>query len=112
MSMIYEPDRGDVIWLDLFPQAGHEQAGRRPVLVLSPKFYNQRAGLAIVCPITSKIKEYPFVVKIPDDLKVNGAILADHIKSLDWEVRKAEFLCKMPIRIVKDVLDKLRTLVE
>ncbi len=108
----YEPDRGDVIWLDLVPQAGHEQTGRRPVLVLSHRFYNQKAGFAIVCPITSKIKDYPFVVKIPDDLKVKGAILADQIKSLDWQVRKAEFLCKMPSRIVKDVIDKLRILVE
>ena len=105
------PDRGDVVWLDLNPQAGHEQAGTRPALVLSPKIYNQKTGLAVICPVTSRIKEYPLVVKIPNDLKVNGVILSDQVKSLDWQKRRAKFICKMPIRIVTEVVEKLKALI-
>ena len=109
-SKKYVPGRGDVVWITLNPQAGHEQAGRRPALVLSPKPYNERVGLAILCPITHQIKEYPFEVTIPSNLAVSGAILSDQVKSLDWHVRKAEYACKLPESTVSETLHKLGTL--
>jgi mRNA interferase MazF len=108
--MAYTPTRGDIVWLTFNPHAGHEQAGRRPALVLSPASYNSKVGLAILCPITSKIKGYPFEAVIPDGLKINGAILSDQVKSLDWKARKAEFVCKLPLSTVEEVLQKLNTL--
>ena len=108
--MAYKPKRGDIIWLTFNPQAGHEQAGRRPALVLSPTAYNDKVGLAILCPITSKVKGYPFEVAIPNGLKITGAILSDQVKSLDWKARNAEFVCKLPTAIVAEVLLKLNTL--
>jgi mRNA interferase MazF len=109
--MAYVPDKGDVVWLTFNPQAGHEQAGYRPALVLSPKVYNGKVGLAILCPITSQVKGYPFEVLIPDGLEVNGAILSDQVKSLDWRVRKAEFRCKLPATAFNEVVQKLSTLI-
>ena len=109
-AMAYKPKRGDIVWLTFNPQAGHEQAGRRPALVLSPATYNGKVGLAILCPITSKVKGYPFEVVIPNGLKVNGAILSDQVKSLDWKARKAEFVCKAPLATLDEVLQKLNTL--
>jgi len=106
----YVPDRGDVVWVSLSPQAGHEQAGRRPALVLSPKKYNQKVSLSILCPITSQIKGYPFEVVIPDECEVEGVILSDQLKSLDWRVREAEFFCEVPDKTVDEVLGKLHTL--
>lgn len=111
-SMAYIPERGDIIWLTFSPQAGHEQAGRRPALVLSPASYNGKVGLAILCPITSKIKGYPFEAEIPKGLKISGVILSDQVKSLDWNVRKAEFVCKLPSGTTEEVLQKLSTLLE
>jgi mRNA interferase MazF len=107
----YIPDRGDIIWITLNPQAGHEQAGRRPALVISPDAYNRKVGLAIMCPITSQIKGYPFEVKIPDELKISGVILSDQIKNLDWKARNAEFICKLPEEVTREVLKKLNTLI-
>jgi mRNA interferase MazF len=104
------PQRGDVVWLSMNPQAGHEQAGRRPVLVLSPGSYNAKVGLAILCPITSRVKGYPFEVPIPDGLPVEGAILSDQVKSLDWKARKTEFICRLPSESTTEVLQKLGTL--
>ena len=104
------PDRGDLIWISLNPQAGHEQAGRRPALVLSPIEYNSRVGLALLCPVTNRAKGYPFEVPLPDDLKVNGVILADQVKSLDWRVRRAETACKVPRSVTAEVLGKLNAL--
>lgn len=89
--MGYVPRRGDIVWLSFDPQAGHEQAGRRPAFVLSPENYNRKTGLFLACPITSRVKGYPFEVLLPDGLAVSGVILVDQIKSLDWKVRKAEF---------------------
>jgi mRNA interferase MazF len=89
--MSYVPRRGDIVWLSFDPQAGHEQAGRRPAFVLSPENYNRKTGLFLACPITSRVKGYPFEVALPDGLAVSGVILVDQIKSLDWKVRKAEF---------------------
>jgi mRNA interferase MazF len=106
----YVPERGDAVWITLDPQAGHEQAGRRPALVLSLGFYNQKAGLAMFCPITSRVKGYPFEVRIPDRLAVTGVILADQAKSLDWQARRVEFICRLPNATVVEVLQKLGTL--
>ncbi len=108
--MAYIPQRGDVVWITLNPQAGHEQAGRRPALVLSPAAYNSKVGLAILCPITSQVKGYPFEVLVPAGHKVSGAILADQVKSLDWKARKAERICTLPTSIVAEVLEKLGVL--
>jgi mRNA interferase MazF len=108
--MVYIPERGDVVWISFDPQAGCEQAGHRPALVLSPASYNNRVGLMLLCPITNKVKEYPFEVNIPTGLKVTGVILADQIKSLDWLVRNATFICRLPPTTVNEVLRKLNTL--
>ena len=108
--MAYIPDRGDVIWLQFNPQAGHEQAGRRPALVLSPKAYNSKAGLMLCCPVTSKVKGYPFEVQLPADFDVSGVILSDQVRSLDWKARKAEFIAHAPDPVVNEVLEKLNTL--
>jgi len=106
----YVPDRGDVVWITMIPQAGHEQAGRRPAVVLSPASYNEKVGLAILCPVTSQVKGYPFEVVIPTSLGVKGVVLADQVKSLDWRVRKAKLICRLPARAVNEVLQKLGVL--
>ncbi len=106
----YVPERGEVVWITLNPQAGHEQSGRRPAVVLSPAEYNGKVGLAIVCPLTSQIKGYPFEVLIPAGLPVSGAILADQVKSLDWQARKAEKVCALPAGAVAELLQTLGTL--
>ncbi len=109
-TMAYIPNRGDVVWITFNPQAGHEQAGRRPALVLSPAAYNGKVGLAILCPITSQVKGYPFEIVMPDGWKISGAILSDQVKSLDWKARQAELVCKLPSTTVDEVLQKLNTL--
>ena len=106
----WTPDAGDLVWLTFDPQAGREQAGRRPALVLSPAAYNRRSGLAIMCPVTSRIKGYPFEVVMPRDLEVSGAVLADHVKSLDWRVRRAEFAGKVPASVLREVQARLAPL--
>ena len=110
--MGYVPDRGDAVWLTFNPQAGHEQAGRRPGLVLSPALYNGRAQLALICPITSQDKGYPYHVAIPAGLKVTGFVQADQIKSLDWGSRQIEFITKLPDELTQSVLEKLATLLQ
>jgi mRNA interferase MazF len=107
----YIPRRGDVIWITLNPQAGHEQAGRRPAIVLSPESYNNKTGLSILCPVTGQIKGYPFEVRIPDGLPITGAILSDQVKSLDWRIRNAELICTLPDYTVIETLQKLNTLI-
>ncbi len=107
---IYVPDRGDVVWITLNPQAGHEQAGRRPALVISPAAYNGKVGLALLCPITNQVKGYPFEVRIPQALAVAGVVLADQVKSLDWRARKVELIGTLPEATVAEVLRKLGTL--
>ena len=109
--MAYIPDRGDAIWITLAPPAGHEQAGRRPAVVLSPRAYNQKAGLAILCPITSQVKGYPFEVVIPAGLPITGAILSDQVKSLDWRARQAARICPLPAVTLAAVLAKLHVLI-
>ena len=106
----YTPDRGDIVWINMNPQTGHEQAGRRPAIVLSPFGYNKKVGLALFCPITNQIKGYPFEVGIPKDMKVTGVILSDQVKSLDWRVRQVEFLGKIHEPVIVEALKKLNTL--
>jgi len=106
----YIPERGDVVWLEFNPQAGYEQAEHRPALVVSPKAYNEKVGLALFCPITSNIKGYPFEVVLQKKHKVSGAILSDQIKSLDWRVRKAKYMVSVPEDILEEVLAKINTL--
>jgi len=106
----YIPERGDVIWISLNPQEGHEQAGRRPAIVLSPSAYNRKVGLSILCPITHQIKGYPFEVLIPDGFPVTGVVLSDQVKSLDWRARAAEHMCELPQETIAEVLMKLGTL--
>ena len=108
--MAYIPDRGDVIWISLQPQAGHEQAGRRPAVVLSPSAYNRSAGLAVLCPITSQVKGYPFEVLIPEGLNVRGVVLSDQVKSLDWRASHAEPIGRLPSEVIAEILAKLLTL--
>ena len=106
----YIPQRGDVVWINMHPQAGHEQTGRRPAVVLSPRSYNAKVGLALLCPVTNQIKEYPFEVIIPSGLKVTGAILSDQVKSLDWKIRNTEYYSKVPETVVLEIFNKLSTL--
>jgi mRNA interferase MazF len=106
----YVPARGDAVWITLDPQAGHEQAGRRPALVLSPAAYNGRVGLALFCPITSQVKGYPFEVPLPAGLPVTGVVGADQVKSLDWRVRKASRIGAVPKEVVAQVLQRLQVL--
>ena len=110
-SRTYVPRCGDAVWITLNPQAGHEQTGRSPALALSPQSYNNKTGLAILCPITNQIKGYPFEVLIPEGLPVMGAILSDQVKSLDWCARDAELICTLPDETVSEVLQKLGTLI-
>ena len=111
MSDPYCPKRGDIVWLTCTPHAGHEQAGHRPALVLSPDLYNRKVGLALACPITSQVKGYPFEVPIPPGLDVSGVVLADQVKSLDWKARKARFCCTAPAATTSEVLRKLAPLI-
>jgi mRNA interferase MazF len=90
MVAAYVPDRGDIVWFNFSPHLGHEQAGLRPALVLSPRSYNQRSGLMLACPITSKVKDYPFEVRVKFK-KIDGVILSDQLKSVDWHDRKPDF---------------------
>jgi mRNA interferase MazF len=109
--MSYIPSRGDIVWLSFAPQAGSEQAGRRPALVLSPISYNGKVGLAIFCPITNQKKGYPFEVVLPNNLAVTGVVLADQVKSLDWRSRSAQFACYAPEEVIIEVLGKVGTLI-
>ena len=109
---VYIPSMGDVVRFEFDPPAGHEQGGIRPALVLSPQKYNRASNLALVCPITTKIKGYPFEVPVPEGYKVTGVILADHLKSADWQARKASFICKLPDDVVEEVLVLFNTIFE
>lgn len=106
----YVPKRGEAVWLTFDPQAGHEQSGRRPAVVLSPEEYNRRTGLAIFCPVTTQVKGYPFEVLLPGNTSISGAVLADQVRSLDWRARKAKFIAALPAETMDEVLGKLETL--
>ena len=104
------PDTGDLIWLSFTPQAGREQAGRRPGLVLSPRSYNAKVGLCLVCPVTQHAKGYAFEVALPGGLPVQGVVLADHIKSADWQARGSDPIATVPAEVVSEVRAKLKPL--
>ena len=106
----YVPARGDLVWLQFDPQAGHEQRGRRPALVVSPHAYNAKVGLALLCPVTSRAKGYPFEVPLPEEGEVTGVVLADQVKSLDWRVRRAERIEVASASVVAEVLARIHTL--
>ena len=106
----FVPDAGDLVWLTFDPQAGHEQAGRRPALVLSPRAYNQRSGLALACPVTTHVKGYPFEVAVPEGCGIDGVILSDHVKSLDWKARRAVRIARVPAVTLAEVLARLSPL--
>ena len=108
----YVPVRGDIIWLNFSPQAGHEQAGHRPALVLSPHAYNERSSVILVCPITSRSREHPFEVPLPSDGPVTGVVLADQIRSQDWRARGARLVSQAPRAVVGEVLAKVQLLIE
>jgi mRNA interferase MazF len=106
----YVPDAGDLIWLSFSPQAGRDQAGRRPALVLSPRLYNAKAGLCVFCPVTSQVKGYPFEVALPAGLPVQGVVLSDHVKSANWQARHSERLGPAPAEVVEQVRANIKPL--
>jgi len=108
----YVPDRGHIIWLAFSPQAGHEQAGHRPALVLSPRSYNEKTGMGLFCPITSRVKGYPFEVALPPEEDVTGVVLSDQIRSLDWRARRARFATTTAPQVVSEVREKLAALLD
>ena len=108
----YVPSRGDIVWLSFTPHAGHEQAGHRPALVLSPESYNEVTSLALCCPITSRVRGYPFEVALPATIPVTGVVLADQLRSLDWRARGARFECRAPRQVVSEALGKVGVLLE
>lgn len=109
--VVYIPKRGDIVWLEFDPQKGKEIQKTRPALVISPAQYNQKTGLALLMPITSQIKGYPFevIISLP---KISGAVLSDQVRSLDWKARKAKFIATLPQDILQDVLAKLQVLLD
>jgi len=110
MVKSFVPDKGDLVWLNFTPQSGHEQSGRRPAVVISPSEYNGKTGLGIFCPLSSKEKGYPFEVKIKND-RISGVVLSDHLKSLDWETRKAELISKVTENELGEILEKIKVLI-
>ncbi len=112
MAAAWVPERGDVIWIQFNPQTGNEQAGRRPALVVSPKSYNRRVGLALICPITSRVKGYPFEVELPQGMEVEGVILCDQIKNLDWRARSARRIGSIPQFVMQEVTARILALID
>ena len=112
MARVYVPDRGDLVWLQFNPQAGHEHSGRRPALVISPRAYNRKVGLALFCPITSQVKGYPFEVPVPRRAKIDGVILSDQLKSLDWRARSASKLGRVSLEVIEEVTKRVVALVD
>ena len=108
----YVPDAGDLIWINFSPQVGHEQAGKRPAVVLSPRSYNGMAGMAVMCPLTTQVKGYPFEVPVPKGNRIHGVIMADQVKSLDWRGRGAQRAGRIPSAILADVLRRIAALLQ
>jgi mRNA interferase MazF len=104
------PDAGDLVWLTFDPQAGHEQRGRRPALIVSPRAYNTKSRLAVACPVTSHVKGYPFEVALPPGGRIAGVVLADHVKNLDWQARRVVFEAKAADDVLTEVRERLRAL--
>lgn len=107
----YVPERGDFVWVNFSPQVGHEQAGKRPAIVLTESEYNAKTGLMIVCPVTSNAKGYPFEVAVPKGLPVSGVVLADHVKNIDWHGRHAEFAGRAGNEFIAKVISSLGLLI-
>ena len=112
MAHGYVPERGDLVWLRFDPQLGSEQPGRRPALVISPGSYNRTVGLALVCPVTSRVKGYPFEVPLPDGIEVQGAVLCDRLKSLDWRSRSATRIGTVPDDVMRDATARILALAD
>ena len=110
MKVGFVPDAGDFVWLTFDPQAGREQAGRRPALILSPRIYNAKSGLALACPVTNQVKGYPFEVAVPVNVGATGVILTDHLKSIDWKARQAELLGHCTQEVMEEVRARLAPL--
>lgn len=111
LQLNYIPEKGDLVWINFNPQAGSEQKGFRPALVLSPSLYNGKTGLMVLCPITTKSKGYPFEVLLPSGLEISGVVLADHVKNLDWKARGVKSMADIaPEEVVTEVLEKLKAL--
>jgi mRNA interferase MazF len=108
----YVPDRGDIVWLQFDPQTGHEQAGRRPAFVVSPRAYNRKVELALFCPVTTRVKGYPFEVLLPTSGKARGAVLSDQLKSLDWRARKATRFDRASEEVIGEVAARILALVD
>lgn len=106
----YVPDHGDLVWIDFHPQTGHEQSGHRPAIVLSPKLYNSKTGLGMFCPITSKIKNLVFEVKIKTG-KISGVILSDHIKNLDWTQRNIKYIGKANKEAIRQTINNINMII-
>jgi len=109
-NKLYIPDRGDIVWINLNPQKGHEQSGKRPAIVLSPKEYNGKTNLFLVCPVTSRIKKYPFEVVINEE-KIKGAVLSDQIRNMDWKARKVCFIQKISQTAMQEIQQKFLVLI-
>jgi mRNA interferase MazF len=112
VAAAFVPERGDLVWLQFTPQRGHEQSGRRPALILSPRAYNRKVGLALACPVTGQVKGYPFEVLLPDGLAARGAILCDQVKSVDWRARKARRLDRVSPEVMSAVTARILALVD
>ena len=108
--MSKSPDRGDLVWVDFAPQAGHEQAGHRPALVISPLPYHHRSKLAVVCPITSNVDPWPWKVLLPEGLAISGAVLADQVRSIPREGRRLRIAGHAPDEVLAEVQAKLAAL--
>jgi len=109
--MAYIPDRGDIAWADFDPQLGREQAKRRPALIFSPKVYNQISGLCLLCPIRSRSKGWRYDVAVSFDT-ISGFIMADQLRSIDWQSRRLDYITKLPPDIFEEARQKLLTLIE
>ena len=103
----YCPEAGDFIWIDLDPTVGHEQSGRRPAIVLSPRSYNAAAGLCVFCPITSRVRNYPFEAMLPDNAGLNGVVLADQPRSISWEKRPIRHAGRASAIVLTEVRERL-----
>lgn len=106
----YTPSQGDLVWLDFEPTKGHEQSGHRPALVLTPERYNRITELAVVCPITSHVKGYPFEIPIPEKSQVGGVLLTDQIRNVDWKNRSCRFIEKVSENVLRNTLENVMTL--
>ncbi|MBC7526646.1 MAG: endoribonuclease MazF [Chthonomonadaceae bacterium] len=112
MRQPYTPERGDLIWLTFDPQAGHKRAGRRPALVLSPKSYHLKTGMALICPVTSRVKGYPFEVALSAGLATAGVVLSDQIRNVDYKARQSDLIEVAPDRVIEEVLQRLNQLLK